>query len=43
MIITANAIMSLLFSSPYLCFWGVVVAPGAYALIHRIMSVRTRV
>lgn len=43
MIITANAIMTLLFSSPYLCFWGVIVVPGAYALIHRIISVQTRV
>lgn len=43
MFITASAIMSLMFSAPFLCFWGVIVAPGAYALIHRIMSVNARI
>ena len=43
MYIVANALVSLLFSPVFLTFWGVIVAPSALAIIHRIMSVQTRV
>lgn len=43
MYIVANALASLLFCPVFLTFWGVIIAPSAYALIHRIISVQTRV
>lgn len=43
MYIVANALVSLLFCPVFATFWGVIVAPAAYALIHRIVSVQTRV
>lgn len=43
MFIVANALVSLLFCPVFTMFWGIIVAPAAYALIHRIISVQTRV
>lgn len=37
MAVVASALMELLFSPVYLVFWGVIVAPAAYALIVRLV------